>query len=344
MVIFVLLFGMLTLLAVSLLKSYRHISKKELTRRARKGDPLASALFKTVSHGLSLDLLLWFIVGISTALFFVILSRSVSAWLAFLSSVIFLWIAFAWIPKSHVSPQSLWIAKKLSPAIAWILEKLHPLLGRLAEYIHRHKPITIHSGIYEKDDLLELIANQQISIHNRIDKEELRVAELALVFGDKSVTDVMTPRKIMKTIKATEAIGPVLLDELHASGFSRFPVVGNSPEVFVGTLYLHDLVDLSTAPSSVKDIMDHKVYYIHEEAPLTDALGAFLKTQHHLFMVVNSFEEVVGIITLEDVVEQILGRQIVDEFDNYQNLRVVAEKEAKKDHKANTANSDEVIQ
>lgn len=348
MVILAIILGLLPLLAVSLLKTYRHVSQRELRRRARQHEPLAEALHRAVAYGLSLDILLWFIVGVSTALFIVILSRGITAWLAFLGALSYLWLAFAWLPNSRVGQPSLWAAKHLSPAIAWILNKLHPILDPLAGFIDRHRPVTIHTGLFEKEDLLELIEHQDVAVHNRIDKEELRLAANALTFGDKLVRDVMTPQRVMKTVKASDAIGPILLDELHASGFSRFPVVGDNGEEIVGTLYLHDLADLRTSHEHVKDIMIHKVHYLHEEAALVEALGAFLKTRHHLFLVVNSFEEIVGLLSLEDVVEQILGRQIMDEFDQYENLRAVATSQAKKEHQENlepiSKYTEEVIQ
>jgi CBS domain containing-hemolysin-like protein len=71
---------------------------------------------------------------------------------------------------------------------------------------------------------------------------------------------------------------------------------------------------------------------VHEDFTLYQALQAFLKTKHHLFLVVNSFEELVGILTIEDVLEQMIGKPIVDEFDRYDDLRAVAAAAAKKDH------------
>jgi CBS domain containing-hemolysin-like protein len=70
--------------------------------------------------------------------------------------------------------------------------------------------------------------------------------------------------------------------------------------------------------------MEKKVYYINQDQTLDHALAAFLKTRHHLFVVVNGYRETSGILTLEDVIETLLGREIVDEFDLYDDLRAVA--------------------
>jgi CBS domain containing-hemolysin-like protein len=78
--------------------------------------------------------------------------------------------------------------------------------------------------------------------------------------------------------------------------------------------------------------MHHQVCYVHEDQPLGEVMRAILKTHQQLFVVVNSFEEYVGIITMEDILEEVIGQQIVDEFDQYEDMRAVAARVAKKDH------------
>jgi CBS domain containing-hemolysin-like protein len=78
--------------------------------------------------------------------------------------------------------------------------------------------------------------------------------------------------------------------------------------------------------------MNARLTYVHEDFSLYQTLQAFLKTKQHLFLVVNSFEELVGIITIEDVLEQMIGRAIVDEFDRYDDMRAVAAAAAHKEH------------
>ena len=75
--------------------------------------------------------------------------------------------------------------------------------------------------------------------------------------------------------------------------------------------------------------MEKRVFYINQEQTLDRALAAFIKTRHHLFVVVNGYRETAGILTLEDTIEALLGREIVDEFDVHDDLRVVAARSAK---------------
>jgi CBS domain containing-hemolysin-like protein len=132
-------------------------------------------------------------------------------------------------------------------------------------------------------------------------------------------------------VSVEDEVGPLFMDELHKSGHSRFPVYDpEKDDAIVGILYLRDLIG-SKKSGSVKALMSPQVYFVHEELDLNHALNGFIKTHHHLFIVINNFEEFVGILTIEDVLEQVLGRQIVDEFDAYENLREVALLRARKD-------------
>ena len=97
-------------------------------------------------------------------------------------------------------------------------------------------------------------------------------------------------------------------------------------------LYTHDLLDLRVENKTASDAMRNNVYYINETKSLSHALHGFLKTNHHLFVVVNHYRETVGLLTLEDVLEVLIGDKIVDEFDAFDDLRAVAESNPEKNN------------
>jgi CBS domain containing-hemolysin-like protein len=321
----------LALVSVSLLKTYRHVSLRELKRRAREGDELAAALYVAVAYGHTLGAVLWFLVGVTNALFFVWVARTTPPWFAVVVSAALLWYAFVWMPSRDVTRFSTWLAVRLAPILAKLMNYLHPVVEHVTKFIDAHKPITVHTGLYDREDLLHLIQDQAIQPDSRIERVELEVAFHALTFGDHLVRDVMTPRRVVKMVAAEAEIGPILMSELHDSGFSRFPVYSGKRDNIAGTLYLRDLVNAKHG-GHIEDIMQKHAAFVHEEQPLTDALQAILRTRRHLFVVVNSFEEFVGIITMEDVLERIVGKPIYDEFDEYEDLRAVAARAAKKEH------------
>jgi CBS domain containing-hemolysin-like protein len=175
-------------------------------------------------------------------------------------------------------------------------------------------------SFYSKEELLRVVDG---SAHI-LDKDEKLLIRQALAYQDILVKDIMTPRSVVVTINADDTIGPLLLDRMHTSGHSRLPVINGDLDHVQGILYLHNLVPLNPKFKKASDAMSPKVYYVQQDQSLDHILQAFLRTKHHLFMAVNEFEEVVGVVSIEDVLETIIGRKIVDEFDQYEDLRAVA--------------------
>jgi len=325
--------ALLALIAVGLMRTYYKIPAKELKRRARSGDQLAEFLYRPVSYGLSLRVVLWGLILIFTALAFVCFARATAAWLAFFLIAFCLWLGFLWIPSSQLTGVGASLARLLTPPITWLVRVLYPLTDRLVAFVRKHHPLHIHTGLYQKEDMIELLDRQKNQPDSRISDGEIALLQHALSFGDRLVGETMVPRRSVRFVKADETIGPLLMDELHKSGYSRFPVLktDDEDESIVGTLFMKDLIGARSG-GKVAHVLRPDVYYVHEDFSLYEALQAFLKTKHHLFIVVNSFEEIVGIITIEDILEQVIGRQIMDEFDQYENMREVAHRDAGKDH------------
>jgi CBS domain containing-hemolysin-like protein len=327
----------ITLITISLQRTYGSIPQKELRKRARNGDVVAAALFKAAAYGSSLKALLWALVIGFSSLLFVVVSRETATWFALLTIALTLWFGFVWLPAHEATRLSMWLARQLAPALAKLLAYIHPVLRKPTDFIARHRPVNVHTGLYDKEDLKELFARQRVQFDNRVDQQTLEIVEQALSFGDKKVSDILTPRRVVKAVAATDSIGPVLMDDLHKSGHSRFPVYEGKQDNIVGVLFLREAVR-AKAGGSIQKVMNTQVCYVHEDQPLTEALHAILKTHQQLFIVVNSFEEYVGIVTIEDIMEAIVGKQIVDEFDEYEDLRAVAAKTAAKEHKEHIVN------
>jgi CBS domain containing-hemolysin-like protein len=196
--------------------------------------------------------------------------------------------------------------------------------------------------LFERGDLLALIKRQQQQADSRLTDEELEIVKHALGFGDHKVADVMTPRKLIKTVLAGDTIGPILIDEVHKSGQGHVLVRESRKGPFVGTLAFKQLDLQSTG--LVKDVMEAAIHYLHENDPLNQALHAFFVTNCSLFVVVNSFEEYVGILTIENVLHQLLGHVPGDDFDQYADIEVVAARHPKSRKKTKTATKPETTE
>lgn len=172
-----------------------------------------------------------------------------------------------------------------------------------------------------REELQHLISNSDGVLS--VDERKLIVHSLS--FDTQLVSAVMTPRSMIASIKKTDFLGPLTLSDLHKTGHSRLPVIDEDIDHIVGILHISSLLALDIKDSTTAEkTMEPKVFYIREDQNLRHALAAFLRTRHHLFVVVNEFRETVGLLSLEDVIEALIGQKIVDEFDKHDDLRAVA--------------------
>ncbi len=322
------------LTCILLEKAWKTLNYKELKRRARgvKANSDTNKIYKLVSYNESAKLLLWLAGSVSGAILFLIIA-GISNSLGILFIMFVAWVLL--MQKPLDTGGTLWkLAGFVAKIVLAIVDFLHPVLLKISGLLKKLMPVHFHTGLYDKEDLLELLNAQNHQVDNRINELDLEIAFNALQFGDKKVREIMTPRRAIKLVAASDSVGPLLMDDLHKSGFSRFPVVKAptkeaNPEI-IGTLYLKDLLEHGEK-GKVKDVMQAKAYYINEDQNLRQALEEFLKTHHHLLIVNNDFQEISGVISLEDVVEQILGKQIIDESNQPEDVRAEAAEEAEEE-------------
>lgn len=303
-------------------KTYYHLPARELKRRANKNDQFAVQLYRAVAYGNSLRGLLWLHIGLMTGLSVILLARELPVWVSLLIVGPFLWITFSLIPTTRVTKLGAGLTNLVTPLVAWLLYYLHPILNRGADVVEGRLTRPDHTKLYEREDLIELIERQQWQNDSRITDEELEIAKRALSFDDHKVADLLTPRKKIKSVLADDTIGPVLIDELHKSGQEYVFVRESKKGPVIGTLQFNKLsID---SEGKVKDLMNPTVYYIHENDSLSQVLHAFFVTNQPTFVVVNGFEEYVGIIGMENILRQLLGHIPGEEFDQYANMEAVA--------------------
>lgn len=308
-------------------KTYYYLPARELKRQAEQQDQTAVQLYRAVAYGSSLRGFMWLFIALTSAGGFILLARSVSTWLSLLIVSVIIWAAFLWLPGSRVTKFGAKLTELITPALAKLLSYLHPVLHRTAGVAEKRYSIMPHTGMFERDDLIKLIEQQQLQSDSRLTTEELEIAKRALSFDDHKVADIVTPRKKIKTVLAGETLGPILIDEVHKSGQTFALVREKKQGPVIGALTAGQLGINSTG--KVSDVMINSVYYLHENDGLGEALHAFFVTNHPLFVVVNSFEEYVGVVTIENVLKQLLGHVPGDDFDQYANLAAVAARHSK---------------
>lgn len=313
-------------LAISLQKTYHHVPIKELKRQANQGDEISQIFYKVVAFGFSLDMFLWAVIGVSAGGFFVFLSKNLPWPVAVFGCISCIWFGFAWLPGSHITRPGVIIAKLVAKPLAMLLEWLHTPLVKLSDFIARFRPVTVHTGLYTKDDLLEFVELQKTQIDNRVKKRDLTLVSQTLLLGDKTIGDIMTPWRKVKKVATHDMVGPILMDELHTSGLTHFPVYqGGDKKDIVGTLNIADMFDAKQG-GFVKDIMIKRAHYLHEEEKVSDAFSTLSETKHPLFIVVNTREEMVGVVSISEILTHMIGELPQNDFGNHHDRSAVSKK------------------
>ncbi len=165
-----------------------------------------------------------------------------------------------------------------------------------------------------KEDLLEIL--REAETDNIIDADALSLIEGAMLVTDMQAREIMIPRAQMSVLKADTP--PVeYADEIISSAHSRYPVVGDSKDEIIGILLAKDLLSLALKndlhQSKIQDIL-RPVWFIPESKRLNQLLKEFKDNRNHMAIVVDEYGGVAGLVTIEDVLEQIVG-EIEDEHD-----------------------------
>lgn len=311
-------------LALVLQRLYSVIPAKELKRLATRGDHLAKGLYRVAAYGRAGRLLLWTaaVGGLSGGL--ALLNSGLSVLLVTALLGVVLTVVLVLLPSVQLTQNTARLAVWCSPAVAWLLLHLHAPLDIAAAWISRMRTTAAHSRLYEKEDLLLFLKSQKQQADNRISDHDLELAERAISFNDKKAADIAQARDSAHLVDADEIIGPLLLDRLHKYGQSSFLVYKDAKENIVGSLAMADAVQAKHG-GRVFDLVKGDLAFVHEDFSLAEVLRALQTTGQRLVAVINSFEEFVGIITLENILAELLGDgREPDECPAYENRGAIA--------------------
>ncbi len=156
---------------------------------------------------------------------------------------------------------------------------------------------------------------------------EYRLLKNVMNFNDILVSDVMTPRTVLFSCKSTVSIADAIkMPELQM--YSRFPIWdGDSiDDKIIGYVITKEVFSAALNGKMNKILKDlsRELHFIPENAELGKALDTFLAKKQHLFLVVDEYGGIEGLLTMEDVLETMLGVEIIDEADKVVDLRLLA--------------------
>jgi len=295
----------------------------ELKRKAELGDRNARKVYKVRARGnLLLVTLLTGNVAVISALS-IVLDSVYHGVVAALLTTVLITVFGEIVPQAIVARYALRIGALFTGIVQVIMVILYPVCAPIAWVLDKALGDELPT-VYSKSELTRIIDEHRNHTTSGIDQDEARIARGALSFGDRQISEVMTPRSVAMMLSADTVLDAAMIKELKDSGFSRIPVYNDKPDNITGILYTKDLIGVTPSQKTAHDLTRSRVYFINQDDHLDDTLNAFLKTRNHLFVVIDEFAEVHGIVTIEDVLEEIIDREITDEFDRYDDMRQVA--------------------
>jgi len=165
-----------------------------------------------------------------------------------------------------------------------------------------------------RQELLDVL--HEAHLNKLLDSEALTIVEGAIQVADLQVRDIMVPRSQMITVKACQSVREFLPTVIEAA-HSRYPVIGESLDDIVGILLAKDLLSLLLQEGAhdfnLRDML-RPATFVPESKRLNVLLREFRSTHNHMAIVIDEYGGVAGLVTIEDVLEQIVG-DIEDEHD-----------------------------
>ncbi|WP_373871145.1 hemolysin family protein [Actinoplanes philippinensis] len=322
-VVLVLLAGLASMTDAAL-ATVSHARATELAREGKRGAGALAAVASDVVRYVNLLLLLRLLCELTatTLVALVAVDTYGIGWQAALVSagamtlVSFVVVGVA--PRTLGRQHAYAVGRATAPLVRWLGKVLNPLAKLL---------ILIGNAVTPGKGFPEGPFGSQVELRELVDLAEQRgvvehgereMIHSVFTLGDTIAREVMVPRTEMVWIEAPKTLQQALYLFLR-SGFSRIPVIGESVDDVLGVLYLKDVIrrtqngDPAATAQPVADAM-RPANFVPESKPVDDLLSEMQAARNHLVIVVDEYGGTAGLVTIEDILEEIVG-EITDEYD-----------------------------
>lgn len=233
--------------------------------------------------------------------------------------VTFLLVLFGEVtPKVYATVNSIGLARLMSGPLSFLMQLFSIFSSLLVNWSHKlenrlaEKQTAV--GMTSKEDIDEAI---ELTVSQEEDSEQdLDILKRIVKFPEVTVTQVMRARVDVVAIDE-QADYQGVLQAIRDSGYSRFPIYENDADNVIGLLYAKDLLHHLKEPANFywQDLIRTNVLFVPESKKINDLLRDFQLQRLHMAVVVDEYGGTAGIVTLEDILEEVIG-EIQDEFDD----------------------------
>ncbi|MDP3964553.1 MAG: CNNM domain-containing protein [bacterium] len=307
----VLLSGLFSGLTLGLLS----LSKTELERKIALGDQRAIKIYQVRRNGsLLLTTLLLGNVAVNSVLA-VFLGSIATGVVASLISTGLIVVFGEVIPMAAISRYALTVGAKT----VWVVKVFQFIFFPIVWPMAKLLDITLGEElpiVWSKQELEQIVAFHEDHPGSPLDEDEERIIKGALNFSEAQAGQVMTPREKVFALELKTVLDTKIFTMIQQNGFTRIPVYALTLDVIVGILYTKQLIGLAPGTKLAEVFQQKKIFKIDPAQKLDQLLNRLVKERMHQAFVYNEKNVLLGIVTLEDIIEEILRQEIEDEYDH----------------------------
>jgi CBS domain containing-hemolysin-like protein len=257
-----------------------------------------------------------------------------NAWFGLFSAIMTLMILFL----SEIIPKTIgavyWrllagITARFVKGLIWVLYPLIWISEALTRFISRNK--NIH--VFSREEFVAMAEFGENS--GKIDPRESRIIRNLFRLSSLTASDIMTPRTVISALQKDLTVKEAL-DAKPVVAFSRLPLYGKDLDHITGFILRDDLLLSKARDFGHVEIetLKRDIFTVPGSMPLSELLEFLLNQRQHIALVIDEYGGTKGLVTIEDVVETLLGMEIVDEMDRVEDMRALARQQWKKRSKA----------
>jgi metal transporter CNNM len=295
--------------------SVMSLDMADLKRKAKLNDPRAKRVLplRRQTHLTLASILLTNVAAVSATS--LVLDQVLDGWLAGFLSTLLIVIFGEVMPQALFSKNALAWSSFFTPFLRFIIGATYIIsrpLQILLDALFPHERAHLQS----RRELGLLISEHQVDNSSELDNDEIEIMRGALALSEKRVRDIMTDIRHTYWLTLETALDGPKIDELKAKGYSRIPIFNTELTVCHGLMLMKDLVDVDFDDHDykVRDMQLRPTQLIGSMTALDTMFRKFIAAATHLIPIEKD-NEIIGIITIEDLFEEIIGREIEDETD-----------------------------
>lgn len=297
--------------------AFMSLSPGELKRKAKLGSKQAKRLlpFRANPHLTLAGILLSNVAFASGAA--IVLGENLNGFVAGAISTLLLVLFGELLPQALFTKNALAICSFFAPLLRLMIVVTYPISKPLQLLLDRMFGSSESKRLHTRRELGLMIDEHLGEQASELDEDEVEIIQGALQLSEKHVSEIMTPIEKTYWLRPDDLIDSESIDEIKAANYSRIPVFNSKITHCYGIIRMKDLVDIDfdERAYSLKELKIYPTQVVGSRTALDTMFRKFIAARTHLIPVEKN-KEIVGIITIEDLIEEIIGHEIIDESDH----------------------------